>query len=78
MHTGQLQDFRGHGTVRLLGKTAVAGRGMAPGLTPRAIIIGGDHPQLPMRYLALWRSLVANRPEEADIQRVRILPVLPF
>jgi hypothetical protein len=31
-----------------------------------------------MRYLALWRSLVANRPDKADIQRVRILPVLPF
>jgi hypothetical protein len=51
---------------------------MAPGSMPGAIVIGGDHPQLPMRYLALWRSLVANRPEEADKQRVRILPVLPF
>jgi hypothetical protein len=68
----------GRGMTRLLGNVLIAERGMAPGSTPRAIIIGGDHPQLPMRYLALWRSLVANRPDKADIQRVRILPVLPF
>lgn len=37
------------------------------------------HPQLPMRDLALWRALTANRPQEADeLVRVRILPVMPF